>query len=111
MQWLKSDLAAMGLMQGAIEYGQCEHVQSATSSKDMWDCLYQFYITQRQDTNVHYYFQELYLRKWNKYASMSDHIGSFLNLKHYITEASHKSENILVVYVRRIESSNYSGDK
>jgi len=26
MQWLESDLAAMGLMQGAIEYGQHEHV-------------------------------------------------------------------------------------
>jgi len=47
---------------------------------------------------VHYYFQELYLRKWDEHTSMSDHIGSFLNLKHHITEASHKLEDILVVY-------------
>jgi len=29
---------------------------------------------------------------------MSDHIGSFLNLKHCITEAGHKLDNILVVH-------------
>jgi len=63
MQWLESDLAAMGLMQEAIEYRQYEHVQYATSSKEMWDCLCQFHVTQWQNTNVHYYFQELYLRK------------------------------------------------
>jgi len=62
IQWLESDLAAMGLMHGAIEYGQHKHIQSATSSKDMWDCLHQFHVTQRQDTNIHYYFQELYLK-------------------------------------------------
>ena len=98
MQWLESDLATMGLMRGAIEYGQREHVQSATSSKEMWDRLRQFHVTQQQDTNVHYYFQELYLRKWNERTSMSDHIGSFLNLKGRITEAGHKLEDILVVH-------------
>ena len=98
IQWLESDLAAMGLMRGAIEYGQREHVQSATSSKEIWDRFRQFHVTQRQDTNVHYYFQELYLRKWDECTSMSDHIGSFLNLKRRITEAGHKLEDILVIY-------------
>jgi len=98
MQWLESDLATMGLIQGAIKYGQHEHVQSATSSKKMWDYLRQFHVTQRQDTNVHYYFQELYLRKWDECTSMSDHIGSFLNLKHCITKAGHKLEDILIIH-------------
>ena len=35
MQWLESDLAAMGLMHGAIEFGQREHIQTATTSKEM----------------------------------------------------------------------------
>jgi len=39
MQWLESDLATMGLMHGAIEFGQCEHIQTATTSKEMWDKL------------------------------------------------------------------------
>ena len=46
IQWLESDLAAMGLMRGAIEFGQREHVQSTTSSKDMWDHLRQIHVTQ-----------------------------------------------------------------
>ena len=98
IQWLESDLAAMGLMCGAIEFGQHEHIQTATTSKEMWDKLRQLHVTQWQDTNVHYYLQELYLKKWDKCTSMSDHIGSFLNLKHCITEAGHKLDNILVVH-------------
>jgi len=98
IQWLKSDLAAMGLMRGAIEFGQREHVQSATSLKEMWDRLCQLHVTQRQDTNIHYYFEELYLKKWDERTSMLDHIGSFLNLKRCIVEAGHKLDNILVVH-------------
>jgi len=88
----------MGLIQGAIEFGQREHIQSATSSKEIWDHLCQLHITQRQDTNIHYYFQELYLKKWDKRTSMSDHIGLFLNLKYHIIEAGHKLDDILVVH-------------
>ena len=88
----------MGLMRGAIEFGQHKHVQSSTSSKEMWDRLYQFHVTQRQDTNIYYYFQELYLKKWDQHTSMSDHIDSFLNLKHHIIEAGHKLNDILVVH-------------
>jgi len=98
IQWLESDLAAMGLMREAIKFGQCEHIQSATSSKEMWDRLRQLHVTQRQDTNIHYYFQELYLKKWDKCTSMLDHIGSFLNLKCHIVEAGHKLDDILVVH-------------
>ena len=98
IQWLESDLAAMGLMRGAIEYGQREHVQSATSSKDMWDHLCQFHVTQRQGANIHYYFQELYLKKWDERTSMSDHIGSFLNLKRRIAEAGHKLDDVLIIH-------------
>jgi len=99
IQWLESDLAAMDIMQGAIEFGQREHVQSSTSSKKMWDHLYQLHVTQRQDTNIHYYFQKIYLKKWDQHTSMSDHISSFLNLKRRIIEAGHKLDDIFVVHV------------
>jgi len=88
----------MGLMCGAIEFGQHEHIQTATTSKEMWDKLCQLHVTPWQDTNGHYYLQELYLKKWDERTSMSDHIGSFLNLKHHITEAGHKLDDILVVH-------------
>jgi len=46
MQWLEYDLAAMGLMHGAIEFRQREHIQTATTSKEMWDKLCQLYVMQ-----------------------------------------------------------------
>jgi len=64
----------------------------------MWDRLRQLHVTQRQDTNIYYYFEELYLKKWDERTSMSDHIGSFLNLKCRIVEAGHKLDDILVVH-------------
>jgi len=79
LDWLRSNSAAMGLMRGAIEFGQREHVQDAISfSKDMWDRLYMIHVTQRQGINVHYYYQEFYTKKWDKHTTMSEHIGSFL---------------------------------
>jgi len=30
----------MGLMHGAIEFGQHEHIQTATTLKEMWDKLH-----------------------------------------------------------------------
>jgi len=59
-------MTTMGLMQGAIKFGQCEHIQSATSLKEIWNCFHQLYVTQRQNTSIYYYFQELYLKKWDK---------------------------------------------
>ena len=38
-------------------------------------------------------FQELYLKKWDKHISMSNHIWSFLNIKHCITKEYIASAN------------------
>ena len=63
LEWLRSDSAAMSLMRGAIEFGQCEHIVNASSSKDLWDHLHSIHVTQRQGINVHYHYQELYMKK------------------------------------------------
>ena len=39
IQWLESNLAAIGLMHGAIEFRQRKHIQTTTTSKEMWDKL------------------------------------------------------------------------
>jgi len=88
----------MGLMRGAIEFGQREHIQDATTSKNMWDRLWTIHITQQQGINVHYYYQELYTKKWDEHTTMSDHIGSFLQLHHRITESGQKLEDIHIVH-------------
>jgi len=33
-------------MHGAIEFGQYEHIQTTTTSKEMWDKLHQLHVTQ-----------------------------------------------------------------
>jgi len=93
-----SKTAAMGLMRGAIEFGQQEHVQDAVFSKDMWDHLYMIHVTQHQGINVHYYYQELYTKKWNEHTTMSQHIGSFLQLRHHITKSSEKLKDIHIIH-------------
>ena len=88
----------MDLIYGAIKFEQRKHIQSCTLSKKIQDHLCQLYVTQRQNTNIHYYFQKLYLKKQNEHTLMSNHIRSFLNLKHHIVEARHKLEDILVIH-------------
>ena len=44
--WLWSDSAAMGLMKGAIKFGQHEHIANVTTSKEMWDYLHNIHIIQ-----------------------------------------------------------------
>jgi len=64
----------------------------------MWDRLQTIHVMQRQGINVHYYYQELYTKKWDEHTTMSDHIGSFLQLRHCITESGQKLEDIHIVY-------------
>ena len=81
-------------MKGAIKCGQHEYIVNVTTSKEMWDYLHNIYIIQCQGINVHYYYQELYTKKWNEHTTMSDHIGSFLNLCHHIIKAGQKLKDI-----------------
>jgi len=98
LEWLWSDSAAMGLMRGAIEFGQREHIASASSSKDLWDCLHRTHVTQRQGINVHYHYQELYTKKWDEQTMMSDHIGSFLHLRRRINDSGQTLDNIHIIH-------------
>ena len=64
----------------------------------MWDHLQMIHVTQRQGINVHYYYQELYTKKWDEYTTMSDHIGSFLHLHCRITESGQKLKDIHIIH-------------
>ena len=93
-----SDSAVMGLMRGAIEFRQCEHIMNASSSKDLWDRLHSIYVTQHQGINVHYHYQELYMKKWDEQTTMSDHIGSFLHLRRRINDSGQTLDDIHVIH-------------
>ena len=98
LNWLQSNSTAIGLMKDAIKFEQHEHIASISTSKKMWDHLYNIHITQCQSINVYYYYQELYIKKWNKYTIILDHIRPFLNLHYYIIKASQKLKDIYLIH-------------
>ena len=97
LDWLVAS-AAIGLMKGAIKFRQHKHIVNISTSKEMWDPLHNIHITQHQGINIHYYYQELYTKKWDKHTTMSDYIGFFLNLHHHIIEVGQKLEDIHLIH-------------
>ena len=85
-------------MKDAIKFRQHKHIVNISTSKEMWDPLHNIHITRHQGINIHYYYQELYTKKWDKHTTMSDYIGFFLNLHHHIIKAGQKLEDIYLIH-------------
>jgi hypothetical protein len=96
-KWLNKDNAAMGLMCNAIEYTQRECIVDMTSSYMMWNHLHKNYVDQQSGFNVHYQYQQLYLKKWERNSPILDHIAFFLNIHHCFIKAGHRVDDITVI--------------
>jgi hypothetical protein len=81
LDWLFRDEAAQGVMKGACKDSQLPHVKDCTSAKEMWDTLKKVHVTNQAHINVHYYFEDLYTRKYVDGTPMADHIAAMLNIK------------------------------
>jgi hypothetical protein len=64
LDWLLRDEAAQGVMMGACENSQLPYVKNCKSAKEMWDTLKKVHITNQSRINVHYFFEDLYTRKY-----------------------------------------------
>jgi len=95
----------MGLMKGAIKFGQHKHIANISTSKEIWDYLHNIHITQYQSINIHYYYQELYMKKWNEHTNILDHIMSFLNLHCCIIKADQKLNDIHLIHAMLLSLS------
>ena len=80
LNWSLRDQAAQGLMKGVVELSQWPHIAQMKTAKEMWDAWKKMYVTNQQHINVHYYFEDLYKRKYDESTSMADHIAAMLNL-------------------------------
>ena len=80
LDWSLRDQAAQGLMKGAAEPSQWPHIAQTKTAKEMWDAWKKMYVTNQQHINVHYYFEDLYTRKYDESTSMADHIAAMLDL-------------------------------
>jgi hypothetical protein len=96
LDWLLRDEAAQGVMKSACESSQLPHVKDCTSAKDMWNTLKRIHVTNHARINAHYYFEELYTRKYIDGTPMADHITAILDLKSQIQDASEMLDNIHV---------------
>jgi len=47
---------------------------------------------------MHYYYQELYIKKWDEWTTISNHIGLFLYLYCHINESGQKLDDIYPYY-------------
>ena len=94
LDWNMRDQAAQGLMKSAADETQWPHVTNCKTSKDMWDTWKKIHVTNQQSINIHYYFEELYTRKYTDGSLMADHIAAMLDIRRRIVEAGEKFEDI-----------------
>src|SRR6266446_5284205 len=93
LNWLQKDQAAQGLMKGASDPTQWPHVSKAATLKGMWEAWRKLYVMNQQPLNVHYWFEDLYTRKYNEVCPWLTTLPQCLTLdrrsqglvKHYLT--------------------------
>ena len=98
LDWLLRDEAAQGAMKGACEDSQLPHVKDTKTSKEMWDTLKKVHVTNQARINVHYYFEDLYTRKYVDGTPMADHIAAMLDIKHQVSDAGEKLDDVHVAH-------------
>jgi hypothetical protein len=94
LNWLLRDEAAQGGMKSACKDSQLPHVKDCTSAKHMWDILRKIHVTNHTCINAHYYFEDLYTRKYIDGAPMA--IAAILDLKSQIQDAGETLDDIHV---------------
>src|ERR1700731_4473985 len=74
------DGVAQGLMCSMTDERQWPHITHCETSKDMWDVWKQVHQTNQQSINIHYFFEELYTRRYVDRVPMADHITAILDI-------------------------------
>src|ERR1700730_13800561 len=87
LDWVTRDGAAQGLMRSATDETQWPHVTRCETSKEMWDVWKQVHQTNQQLIKIHYFFEELYTRRYVDGAPMADHIAAILDIRDRIVQA------------------------
>ena len=86
----------MGSILAACKDLQHTFVLHCESSALMWAALKKVHVENQTKVNIHYYFEELFMRKYVDGASMPNHIAAMLDIKCHITQASKDLKDITV---------------
>ena len=95
--WLNKDDAAIGLIQNAVKYAQNESIINCRSLMAIWEQLHINFVEQYSGVNIHYYYQELFLKKWDSHSSISDHLGSYYSIHRHFLEANYKVDDHTII--------------
>lgn len=87
LNWQLRNEAAQGFMKSAAEPSQWPHVNECKTAKEMWDTWKKLHVDNQQKINVHYFFEELYMKKYVDGTPMADHIAKMLDIRNRITAA------------------------
>ena len=93
---MQQDQAAQGSIKGACEDLQLPYVVNCKSSQEMWARLKKVHQENQSKINVHYYFEDLYTRKYAEGSSMADHIAAMLDIKYRIEQAGKTTPDLYV---------------
>lgn len=96
LDWMQQDQAAMGCIKGACEDSQLPFIIGCKSSSETWSKLMDIHKNSQNQINVHYWFEELYTKKYTDGTSMADHIASMLELKHNLKQAGKQIPDLYV---------------
>jgi gag-polypeptide of LTR copia-type len=88
----------MGSILAACKDSQHTFILHCKSSVLMWAALKKVHIKNQMKVNIHYYFEELFTRKYVESALMPDHIAAMLNIKRRITQAGEDLKDIIVAW-------------
>jgi|SRR5882762_3689419 len=96
MEWMQKDEAAMGSILSTCEDSQHAFILQCVLSKGMWAKLKKVHVENQTKVNIHYHFEELFMRKYVNDTLMTDHITEMLNIKHRITQAGKDLKDLIV---------------
>ena len=82
--WVARDRAARSIIRYGCDVTQWPHISSCATSKDTWGTLQKFHRDNQMEIDVHYYFEELFTRKYIEGTFMGDHIAAMLDLQQRI---------------------------
>jgi hypothetical protein len=106
LDWLLRDEATQGIMKSACEDSQLPHVKDCMSVKDMWNTLKKINVTNHACINTHYYFEELYTRKYIDGIPMADHIATIFDLKSQIQDTGKTLDDIHIACAMVLSCNN-----
>jgi len=96
----------MGLLNGSIDFTQLGHVANLSTSKEIWNTLYQINVKDQQSLNVYALVEEIWSINCDSVIPMPDHIGRMIDIRCWIIEEKSTMDDMMLTYAIFCSLSN-----